>query len=60
MFCEMECTLPPNTSALPNMNKAIANTCHSRFILEICTESRAIKNMQCEELFNATHLNDLA
>ena len=47
-----------NSRALPNLKTAIANTCHSRFILEICTETREIKTIQCEELFNKDHLNE--
>ena len=47
-----------NSRALPNLKTAIANTCHSRFILEICTETRKIKTIQCEELFNKDHLNE--
>ena len=54
----MECILPPNARALPNLKTAIANTCHSRFILEICSETREIKTIQCEELFNKDHLNE--
>ena len=57
LFHEMNCSMPSDLEKLPDLRPS--NTAISKFNIEIYTENNSIKAIQCEELFNVAHLNDL-
>ena len=65
MFNEMACTLSPNIKNVPDFKGGYnavrpANTCFSRFEMDLCVEKHTIKTIKCLELLNADHLNNLS
>ena len=57
LFHEMNCSIPSDLEKLPDLRPS--NTAISKFNIEIYTENNSIKAIQCKELFNVAHLNDL-
>ena len=57
LFHEMNCSMPSDLETLPDLSPR--NTAISKFNIEIYTENNSIKAIQCKELFNVAHLNDL-
>ena len=57
LFHEMNCSMPSDLETLPDLRPS--NTAISKFNIEIYTENNSIKTIQCKELFNVAHLNDL-
>ena len=57
LFYEMNCSMPSDLEKLPDLRPS--NTAISKFNIEIYSENNFIKAIQCKELFNVAHLNDL-
>ena len=57
LFYEMNCSMPSDLEKLPDLRPS--NTAISKFNIEIYSEDDFIKAIQCKELFNVAHLNDL-
>ena len=57
LFHEMNCSIPSDLEKLPDLRPS--NTAISKFNIDIYTENNSIKAIQCKELFNVAHLNDL-